>query len=250
MKKRKYNKPQLQEAIFEAKFDFENFDTAMPGQIFEFIKNDYPLKQDIKHFSLPYLLENPANAQPPFIQAPLIRASKNDGSGILQFGPGIAIANNLKYEGWDSFVPTINKILSAYIDVAKPIYVSRIGTRYINNIHIAEENLNVSDYFNLDIQIPNHLKNFKALELTFLNEVSNINNIKFIVQTRFLTDSLRPGEVGGRFILDLDCYISNQFESEIIQIISLAKESHDILEEFFESIITNKTRSLLEVINE
>ncbi|KTC91290.1 TIGR04255 family protein [Fluoribacter dumoffii] len=245
MKKRKYDKPQIQEAIFEAKFNFENFDVAMPGQIFELIKNEYPIKQDYKHFSLTFS-EN-SNLSP-LIQAPLIRASKNDNSEILQFGPGITVANNLRYESWDAFEPTINKILSAYIDVANPINVNRIGTRYINNIHIPLENISVSDYFNLDIQIPSQLPSMKSLELVFLNDVVRNNN-SFTIRTRFSTETLKQNEIGGRFILDLDCYIEKQFDCDIKSLISLAKESHDILEDFFETIISNKTRSILEVKN-
>ncbi|MFJ1269633.1 TIGR04255 family protein [Legionella lytica] len=246
MKKLKYNKPQIQEAIFEAKFDYENFDVAMPGQIFELIKNEYPTKLDYKHFSIAFS-EN--SNLPPLIQAPLIRASNKDNSEVLQFGPGITVANDLKYESWKSFEPKISKILAAYIDIAKPINVNRIGTRYINNIHIPIDNINVSDYFNLDIQIPSQLSNMIGLELVFINEATRNNNT-FTIRTKFSTEAIKPNENGARFILDLDCYIEKQFDCDRDYLISLAKDSHDILEDFFEAIINNNTRQILEVIND
>src|SRR3990167_6953554 len=97
--KKRYKKPAVKEAIFEAKFDHENFDSAVPGQIFEQIKSNYPKKQDIIHERV-FLEKESTEASsslPLIIQAPLMRAKKEDGSELLQFGPGIALANRFKY---------------------------------------------------------------------------------------------------------------------------------------------------------
>src|SRR5579862_6886455 len=95
--KRKYKKPAIREAIIEAKFNYDGFDGAVPGQIFEQIKQDYPNKEDIKHQVLFLEQDGAVNASPSFIQAPLMRARKEDNSELLQFGPGIVVANKLIY---------------------------------------------------------------------------------------------------------------------------------------------------------
>jgi len=247
--RRKYNKPSVQEAIFEAKFPFENFGIATPGQIFEKIKVNYPNKQDIKH--IPIFLDSHENApQAPFlIQAPLIQARKEDNSELLQIGPGIAVANRLIYTSWEDFIPGIRAILDAYIDTAKPRSVTRIGTRYINCFLIPQGSL-TADYFNLGIQIPATLTGLEGFDLTFVNKLKNSadkSGSTFDIRTRLFTDALKPGETGNKLILDIDCYTNKDLEPDKEKMVYQATQAHDVLETVFENIITDKTRALMEV---
>jgi uncharacterized protein (TIGR04255 family) len=251
MLRRKYKKPAIQEAIFEAKFtyDSDNFGVTTPGEIFEKIKVNYPKKQNIKH--IPIFLDNPDNTQqPPFlIQAPLIQAKKADDSELLQLGPGIAVANRLKYTSWEDFIPGIQTILDAYICTAQPNAVTRIGTRYIN-CFLIPQSAHITDYFNLGIQIPTTLSNLEGFDLTFVNKIKSVDDQStpnFNIRTRFFTDTLMPGETGNKLILDIDCYVTKEFTPDAKKMIYLATQAHDMLETIFENIITDKTRNLMEV---
>ena len=115
MGKRTYKNPAIKETIFEAKFNYDSFDSAAVGQIFEQIKWEYTNKQDIKHELI--FLEKDISAQPsslPPIQAPLMRARNEENSELLQFGPGIVVSNRFKYIAWEDFLPAIKKITHAY----------------------------------------------------------------------------------------------------------------------------------------
>ncbi len=253
MTRRKYNKPSIQEAIFEARFMHDSFDTAIPGQIFEIIKNEFPIKQDIKH--IPIYLDNVDSVSIPRfpMHVPMMQARKADNSMLLQVGHGITVANNLKYSSWENFTPAIEAIVSAYVSTTTPQSVTRIATRYINNIFITEGNANIADYFNLGIQIPDLISNINAFELIVVNEFDRDVNgqaSKFNVKTRFLTEALKPGETGNRFILDIDCSTSVTFEPKINHILAYAQEAHNLLVEIFEATITNKTRDLLEIYHD
>lgn len=247
--RRKYKNPAVQEAIFEAKFTFESFGIATPGQIYEQIKNNYPNKRDIKH--VPIFLESSVNntEQLPFlVQAPLIQARKEDDSELLQIGPGIAVANRLKYTSWEDFIPGIHTILNAYICSAKPKFVTRIGTRYINRFLLPQGIIDIKDYFNLDIQIPTTLFGLQQFDLTFINKIKNVNdqlNQDFDIRIRFFTDALKSDETGNKLILDLDCYVNADFAPDVKEITHLATQAHDTLEMVFENIITDKARDLM-----
>ncbi len=247
--RRKYKKPAIQEAIFEAKFNYDSFDFAVPGQIFEKIKSEYPNKQDIKHEF--FFLETdkaicPSSA--PTIQAPLMRARKIDNSELLQFGPGIAVANKLKYSTWEDFIPSIKKIVSAYLDAAKPLTLTRVGMRYINSFLTPELATNISDYFKIVIDVPDSLANLNGFNLLLTNTIKTSESAPiFTVKTKFLTDALNPGESGNKFILDIDCFTIPNIIPDIDNIITLASQAHDTLGEFFENLITDKTRALMEV---
>lgn len=245
--KRKYKNPAIKEAIFEAKFDYDSFDSAAPGQIFEKIKSDYPHKQDIKHELV--FLEKDVSISPLSmhkIQAPLIRARNEENSELLQFGPGIAVANRLKYSTWESFAPSIKKITSAYLEIAKPQALTRVGMRYINSFLIPESDTNIFDYFKINIDIPNSLSTLSGFNLLLTNTIAS-EDLIFNVRTRFLTDALALNETGNKFILDIDCYVSPSSIPDIEQIISLADKAHNILGDIFEDIITDRTRVLMGV---
>ena len=243
--KRKYKNPAIKEAIFEAKFNYDSFDSAVPGQIFEQIKTEYPHKQDIKH-ELVFLEKDtsvPASSMPA-IQAPLMRVRKDDHSELLQFGPGIVVANRLKYSTWEDFIPSIKKITNAYLDTAKPQTLTRVGMRYINSFLIPESNTNILDYFKININIPDSLCSLNGFNLSLMNTIA-IDEFIFNIRTRFLTDALTPNETGNKFILDTDCYVLLNIAPNTDQIISLATKAHNILGNVFEDTITDKTRALM-----
>lgn len=240
--KRKYKYPAIKEAIFEAKFNYDSFDSAVPGQIFERIKSEFPNKQDIKHEIL--FLEKDVSIQPmPMIQTPLMRARNENNSELLQFGPGIIAANRFKYTTWEDFLPSIKKITHAYLDIAKPQITNSVGMRYINSFLIPESNTKITDYFKIYIDIPD-LSVLNGFNLLLANTIK-VDDDLFSVRTKFLTDALLPNEHGNKFILDIDCYISPNIMPDVEKIALIASKAHNIISDIFEKIITDKTRVLL-----
>ncbi|MFO9416551.1 TIGR04255 family protein [Legionella pneumophila serogroup 1] len=247
MKKNRYQRPAIQEAIFEAKFSVDNYDSTTPGQIYDIIKREYPKKTDV--YAPPiFLVRRDQNYK---AQIPVLQAKNLDETELVQVGAGVITANHLKYISWEQFSKTIEKILTAYIDTTKPELIQRIGVRYINSFHINEESFNLNSYFNLGLVLPDSLRDLQGFELTVLNSPNKMHS-PFHIQsrTRFFTDTLRSNEVGGRFILDIDCFIESAIDLQDKDILKRAKEAHDYLEFIFESIITDKTRQLMGIMND
>lgn len=241
---RTYKKPAIKEAIFEAKFNYEGFDSVAPGQIFEQIKSEYPNKQDIKHELIFLEKDISEPSLMPVIQAPKIRARNEANSELLQFGPGIITANRLKYTSWEDFLPSIKKITRAYLDIVKPQITNRVGIRYINSFLIPEPNTTITDYFKINIDIPENISMLSGFNLLLANTIKDDDDL-FNVRTKFLTDTLAPNEKGNKFILDIDCYISPNILLDIEKIIFIANKAHNIVGDIFEKIITDKTRTLM-----
>jgi uncharacterized protein (TIGR04255 family) len=244
MKKRRYLKPAIQEAIFEARFSIDNYDSTTPGQIYNIIKREYPQKADI-YPSPVFIMLRGQNQK---AQVPIFQAKNLAETELVQIGAGIITANHIKYVSWDQFSKTIEKISGAYVETTHPELIQRIGVRYINNFYINEESFNLNDYFNLGLVLPKSLRDLQGFDITVLN----VPNLPFNIQsrTRFFTDSLRTLEVGSRFILDIDCFIEDTPELQNQDILKRAEEAHDYLEFIFESIITDKTRQLMGIIND
>lgn len=245
----KYKRSPIQEAIFEARFSYDCYDSTVPGQVFEKVKINYPKKKDIQQITLilgnSYTSEQSANRP---TQAPVLQAWKKNDSELIQIGPGIAVANHLNYINWENFIPAIREILDAYLTTATPKFLQRIGVRYINKFIIREENINFPEYFNLGIQLPETLRAMQGFDLTFIHKPNDTSSEHvFEVRTKFMTTPLKPNEVGNGFILDLDCYLASTIELNLEQMIFVATQAHNIIGEVFESLLTDKTRHLMEI---
>src|SRR5690242_1367285 len=106
-----YATPSVQEAIFEVRFSPENWDSAIPGQIYERVKGDYPEKRDLKVLTI--LLGATGSEVSPQIpppQAPSMQLWNREKTQLLQVGPAIITANSVKYSKWEDFLPAISLI--------------------------------------------------------------------------------------------------------------------------------------------
>src|SRR3990167_7157631 len=207
--RRKYREPSVQEAIFEAKFDLVGFDSAVPGQIYEKVKDRFPVKKDIKTRFF-HLGSADASVLPlppsEMFQRPVMQAVNEDGSALIQIGPGLAVANRIKYTNWEDFTLAIKAVLDAYIEFANPNTINRIGVRYINNFLIKETSINISDYFNFGIKVPDVINSLDGFDWSFLSRCCN-DGQEFKIATRLYTDSLSITEKGSKFLLDIDCVV-------------------------------------------
>lgn len=238
----KYQNPPLQEAIFEAKFSYENFDSTLPGQFYEKVRSQFPEKNDLKVITVTLGTAHPS-IQQRNPQGPVIQAWNPERTSCLQFGPGIIAANLLKYKGWELFIPSISLILKSYFDCAYPKAAKRIGLRYINRILIPENNVKISDYFQMDISFPDTLLNPHAFDITLIKETV-FNQLEITTKVRFASDSLKPGEKGVAFLLDIDSFVTNNIPLEPKGILQITDSCHGCLEEVFESALQDKTRNI------
>lgn len=241
----KYEKAPVQEAIFEAKFSCEDFDTALPGQFYEKVRSEFPEKNDLKAVMVTIGTASPLeDNQPSSLQTPLLQAWNAERSSCLQIGPGIIAANSLKYQEWESFTPAIKLLLNSYFEYAKPEISKRIGIRYINRFVIPENNVNLSEYFSIGISLPNTLVDSSAFDITLLKS-TQFNNYEITTKLRFASDFLKLGENGVVFLLDIDSFVVKNIPTDPKCILQIADFCHDYLENVFESILHDKTRNLL-----
>ncbi len=246
MTKIKYTKPAVKETIFEAKFSYENFDMDFCEKIFNELKDIYPIRTNIQH----NFLSLNTSAKPEVMQVPMIRASTEDGSEYMQIGPGIIVANRLKYNAntkWSIFSKTIEKLLSIYMDIAAPKNITRVGVRYINAFSFPGENITLSDYFRFGVQLPEILSDLKGLDLSFLSQLRDFPDLE--VRTRFATNA--PLENSSSFTLDIDCFcIPSPFQCKIDDILQIISHAHEGVSNVFEGVITGLTRKKMECADE
>ncbi len=169
---------------------------------------------------------------------------KHDGSALIQLGVNLLAINQLRpYPHWDGFKNLIIKIQEVYYSVAHPDEYSRIGLRYINRIEIAQQDIKLADYFNIQPKIPSEIPSvYKTLFLRMEIPYPNDNG------TLVLNFGTAPNPIPNltSLILDIDFVTLSASELSIGSAIEWIEQAHSRIETAFEGCITDVTRALFE----
>lgn len=127
----------LVEAVCEFRFSAESpWDWTIPGRLYDAIKQDFPLRSEIRQFEL--IQQGVSTEAERSVQASVpdrMQLKREDNSGIVQIGPRLLSINLLKpYPGWEVFLVLILDVLDKYSKIAGINLPDRIGLRYINHI--------------------------------------------------------------------------------------------------------------------
>lgn len=94
----------------------------------------------------------------PTFQSNGVRFEGTDETEIILCGSQSVSYSKLRpYDTWESFTKRAAYIAEIYWDVFEPEQVSRISTRFINDIGIPDERFDFDDYLKLGPQIPDGL---------------------------------------------------------------------------------------------
>jgi len=251
MSHRQYQNPPIEEAVCEFRFAPSlQWNLTVPGLLYEKIKTNYPgepKQQNLiqAEFQIGQLPINPGFALKQGTTKLLFQST--DGKKLVGVGPDMLSIHSLRpYEGWDSFAERIKESFHSYIEVAKPQGIKHLALRYINKIVIPEQNIDLGKYFTVYPLIPEGIPDNVS---SFLVRTQTIYTDIPIVLKIALSDIANPDEQPG-FILDLE--LSQNYEQESLN----TQESLATLYELklrerkvFESLITEHTRELFDVIN-
>jgi uncharacterized protein (TIGR04255 family) len=134
--------------------------------------------------------------------------------------------------------------LNSYLQSTHPQSTKRVGLRYINRFIFPEKNIVLSDYFNLNINLPTVVSNINAFDLNVINNY-NYEGYEITAKLRFSSDALKPDEQGVAFILDIDSFVINKIPVEYQDIMKITHLCHEYLKAVFEGTLQDKTRMLL-----
>lgn len=154
----RYKKPPLIEALCEFRFE----KTSIPpniilGRFYEQIEEDFPTIETHRGIGVQVEQDVPS---PAIIMEERTRFVSKDRTQLIQVGPGLLVANQLKpYKDYSSFRAFIQKTMDTYYMVAKPEGFRRIGLRYINRIEMTPDQ-SLEDVFHIGFSIPKTFQSF------------------------------------------------------------------------------------------
>ena len=240
MTARKYKNCPIVEALCEFQFEQSTpWDMTILGLVYEKVSKTFPKKRQLQ------LLEATMAGGPGGIEQKLrpterIQFLREDEKALIQLGQNRLVVNHLApYPTWGEFLPLIKQGFNAYIDVAKPKALQRIGLRYINRIELPGAKVKLEHYFGfrpyIAKKLPQDHGNFiVAVEIPYQD---GRDTLKLQLGS---TTSQKPNVVA--LVLDLDYRLNKEGEVALGKTFGWADLAHTRIEEVFEASITDKMR--------
>ena len=246
----KYKNVPIVEALCEVHF-ISGWDMTTPGIFYEQIKNRFPQRKQT--LGLEWNIEVQKGGQLKQVVRPQAKIQflpeGKEKPVLIQLAPDILTVSHLKpYESWEAFKETINFIYKAYIKIASPQGIKRIGLRYINVFEFGAGLPSLSDYFAYFPHIPKNLSGKQervTMAVVFPFKGGDERLLLNLVLKKTPPPATKPSSV----ILDLD-YAAIKAEGISLEAVpSWLDNAHEEIERAFEASITDKTRAILEPLN-
>lgn len=250
MTRRDYTNPPIQEAVCEFRFaPGPAWNLTVPGLFYEKIRDSYPGEPREQNLISAEIVvgKMPANpevaARTNFTK---LLFSSLDNKKLTGVSPDLLSIHSLRpYEGWSDFKTRIDQAFQVYLEVAKPIGVTRIALRYINQIDIPfVESVQLEKYFTVYPLMPDGIPSNLSGFVTRTESIYDDKPIRLVI---VLADApASEGQVS--FMLDLD--ISQDWTDKPLSLDEALSNLDDLKQregQVFEKLITDSTRGLFGV---
>lgn len=242
---RRYHQPPIIEALCEFRFrPTPQWDLTIPGLFYDRIKDQFPNKRQ-----QPRSFEFKLEGAPPFGAPDLTIESRlqfftEEGRTLIQLDRDLLSVNQLNpYSSWEHLLPLIRRGYDAYFDVARPAGLQRIGLRYINQIVIPEETVNLHDYFTFYPIAPDSFP--RTLDGFLLVADFAFAGQRDTLRVR-LTSAQTPQADTNTLVLDLDYFTEKPDDLTFESVFPWIEQAHANIENSFEAIITDNLRRLFQ----
>lgn len=172
-----------------------------------------------------------------------LRIWKSDSDdGVITISPNrISISHYPPYPGWEQFQTIISEAYLAYVDVAQPQAIQRIGLRYINDIEFDRRSVILANYFtyhpNIGDALPERNQNVR-MSVDFLYE-----NNRDLARLQLSTIAgSKENSIAAR--LDIDYFLLLPGTIDLGQTEEWLNRAHDAVNALFEGSITDDARAM------
>lgn len=238
----KYPNPPIVEVVCEFRFvPGAPWDLAVPGLVYERVKGQFPHRRSLR------TMESAATAEESGIRqeirlADRMQILREDEKAFVQVGSDILAVNHLEpYPTWEQFVPLVREGYDAYLAVAQPKGLRRIGLRYINRIEIAAGTIDLAEYLNFRPFVGPGLP--QAMCNLIMGIQSSYEGGRDTLRLQLVTEEPRvPERVV--FILDLDYFLSRPESVALGDAFDWIESAHAQTQRAFEACLTDRLRGM------
>jgi len=239
---KKYKSPPLVEAVFELFFQAENWSFISMASFYAEIKDQFPEIGASKNGigitindGNGLILGEPENK--------LAQFKNISGDTVIQLSNSLLTVNKLpKYDCWESYLKTIQYILTAFNKTVKTRSINRFGLKMLNKVDVGEIHSydNFLKHFKVYPVSPNSTRSLEMTNTQFQFEFSLDSNHTEFLALSFLTGLNEP-EMNSPVIFQL--YRTKMQDGlEISDISNWLEAAHSSLTTTFEDCITDYCR--------
>ena len=246
----KYANPPLVEALCEFRFATgQPWDWTIPGLVFNKIKEKYPVKKEVKRVGFEFKAIK-VDFESRVVQGTeRMQFLNKEENRLVQVGKNLLTINQLiPYNSWTEFKSRINSAVQTYAEIVNPMGIINLGLRYINRIQLPETFV-MENFFNYYPKFPDEDQHvIGPLHLMSTLPFPNIPEMEGTMNLIFAIEPPSKDNTYQTCVLDLDMiYKWKKSTPLIINKVDLQIEkAHRIVQEMFESCITNKLRQKFE----
>lgn len=244
---KRYHNPPVIEAVCEFRFDPSSpWDMAMPGLMYERLKEKYPKRRQVSAVDVIVSTEEPLKQK--ILRNDRLHFLSADDKAIVQVGPHLLAVNRLApYSSWESFFPSIQYAFSVYRETADPKALVRVGLKYVNRIIFPKAAFSLEDYFEfypfLGSRLPQLLQNFfLGVEFSF---ESGRDGLRLQMQT-----AASEQDNTYSFLLDLDHFAVGAAKVSFDYVFNWLELAHARIEDVFEGCLKEAIRQRFGVAEE
>jgi len=227
------------EALVEFQFDPASpWDMTIPGLLFQELESEFPNREQKRLINqrVEMVAEGPRQTVNIIERMQMF---SEDRLSLVQVNQHLLTVNRLApYTKWESFLPSIKTALAAYLKIARPIGLRRVGLRFINKFKMPGETVEMEEYFgfypHLEAGLPQNFVSFGCSVVIPFGELGGFLNLQ-------LRPDLEHPDVPST-ILDLDLFSESVTLDRTIEWVDKAHTELDVV---FSNAITGKTRALL-----
>jgi len=244
--KNKYKKSPITEAVCEFRFDAGSpWDMAIPGLIYENVKQQFPKRKQIKRIDV-NLLATQDSLTPEVNAIDQIRFLQEDETRFLAVSPYMLSGHILKpYSSWTNFLPSIKLGFDTYRQITDPKALNRIGLRYINKIEFSEDEtssdnkIDLEEYFEFRPYLGQEMnQDYHSFSLSTEQMFEDRrDNLKILLRNE---KSRQRNQIS--IILDFDYSLLEPGRVSLDGIFEWVEKAHLRIYETFEACITDKLR--------
>lgn len=245
---RHYSRAPITEAIIDFRVALtEDFSIDKLANIHARIKDEFPIIQPRQRGTVIFGSNGP-DASLKFDTSTqdlgLVFRSRDNVCIFQATTDGFTFNRLAPYPSWEEVRTEARALWEIYKEVCSPICVTRVATRYVNQINVpADDLIELKDYLQtapeISVQLPQ-----KALQTFFMQlQIPQQDLNCLLVINEAIAPQTNPNFI--TIILDLDLFREQIWDKDDEDIWRFLEQLHDRKNDVFEASITDRTRELI-----
>ncbi len=236
----KYKNSPLVETVCEFQLIHnEEWDSTIPGVLYEKVKDSFPIKRQRKDFyQIPGQTFDGINNL-----TVLTQFYNKEESALIQTGKNTLTINCLvPYPHWERYKPMILDAFEKYKTISSPVGLRKISLKYINKILIPiNGEIELKEFFNFYPTKPDLIPEaMGALDVAIQIPFNDTGDSLMLRLAS--VNSENPKDVAFLFQIDYEMIVPNRISFENID--EWLEHAHSKINSTFESSITEKSRNI------